>query len=133
MTYIHKIQNILGLKIDVENDLLDLYVLVVLLKGENTTLEDIHDAWAVWKNKTSPEHKSVIPFSELSLEVQELDRKYTNAIIETAKSLPQKQPEKTDCQCEECKIRPHWSDCAVHNEPAESKGECTCFQPEKKN
>lgn len=39
------------------------------------------------------------------------------------------QPEKTRCQCEECKIRPHWSDCAVHNEPAEPKGKCTCSHP----
>lgn len=33
---------------------------------------------------------------------------------------------KEECQCEECKIKPHYSDCAVHNEPAEQKGECTC-------
>ena len=30
------------------------------------------------------------------------------------------------CQCEECQITPHLSDCGVHNEPAEQKGACTC-------
>lgn len=30
------------------------------------------------------------------------------------------------CQCKECKIKYHYSDCDVHNEPAEPKGECTC-------
>jgi len=34
------------------------------------------------------------------------------------------------CECEECRILPlglgHTSDCEVHNEPAEPKGECNC-------
>lgn len=34
------------------------------------------------------------------------------------------------CECEECKGLPlglgHTSDCAVHSEPAEPKGECNC-------
>ena len=30
------------------------------------------------------------------------------------------------CQCKECKIKPHDSDCSVHNEPAEPKGKCDC-------
>ncbi len=33
---------------------------------------------------------------------------------------------KETCQCDECKIRPHYSDCAVHNEPAMQKGKCNC-------
>lgn len=32
----------------------------------------------------------------------------------------------THCQCKECKIKLHFSDCAVHNEPAERNGKCTC-------
>lgn len=35
-----------------------------------------------------------------------------------------------ECQCKECLKLPegisHWSDCAVHNEPAEPNGKCTC-------
>lgn len=30
------------------------------------------------------------------------------------------------CQCPECKITPHLSSCAVHNEPAFPKGPCDC-------
>lgn len=39
------------------------------------------------------------------------------------------------CQCPECinlmtrEYRIHTSDCAVHNMPAEPKGECSCEQP----
>jgi len=34
------------------------------------------------------------------------------------------QPEQ--CQCPNCKVTLHASDCAVHNEPAHPKGECNC-------
>jgi hypothetical protein len=34
------------------------------------------------------------------------------------------QPE--HCQCPECQVLPHESDCAVHNEPAYPAGECDC-------
>lgn len=34
--------------------------------------------------------------------------------------------EERKCECAECKIKPHYSDCAVHNEPAEKNGKCTC-------
>ena len=30
------------------------------------------------------------------------------------------------CQCDDCQITPHQSDCAVHNMPALPKGECDC-------
>ena len=36
------------------------------------------------------------------------------------------------CQCTECQIKPHASDCAVHSEPAYPKGKCDCgAQPEQ--
>ena len=36
------------------------------------------------------------------------------------------------CQCTECQIKPHASDCAVHSEPAYPKGKCDCgVQPEQ--
>lgn len=37
---------------------------------------------------------------------------------------PAQQPE--PCQCPACKVTPHASDCAVHNEPAYQKGSCDC-------
>ena len=40
------------------------------------------------------------------------------------------QPEK--CQCPNCRVTLHASDCAVHNEPAYPKGACNCgAQPEQ--
>jgi hypothetical protein len=58
------------------DDLVDLYALLALIRGRETTLKDVHDAWGVWRNATRPDHKSLIPFGELTREVQELDRKY---------------------------------------------------------
>lgn len=87
MNYIQKIKDILSKKIDVDNDLLDLYTPIVLIRGDNAILEDIHDAWSIWRNNTKPDHKSLIPFYELSGDIQELDREYMNAIHETAKEF----------------------------------------------
>ena len=69
------------------DELLDVYVLLVFVKGTATSLEDVHDAWAIWKNRSIPNHKSLIPFDELTKEVQELDRKYMNAIRKVAAKL----------------------------------------------
>jgi len=63
-----------------DENLLDLYALLALVKGTKTTLEDVHDAWSVWRALGNPTHKSLIPFDQLTPEVQELDRKYMNAI-----------------------------------------------------
>lgn len=61
--------------------LLDVYALLVLTVGKECTNENIHDAWSIWQNRTQPEHRSLKPFSELSLDVQELDSKYRDAVI----------------------------------------------------
>lgn len=87
MNYIQKVQDILAKKMDVEKDLLDLYTLIVFLKGERATMQDIHDAWSIWRNNTKPDHKSLIPFYKLEREIRELDREYTDAIQETAKEI----------------------------------------------
>ena len=87
MNYIDKAKNLLANKIRVNKNLLDLYLLLVLTKGKNTTLKDVHDAWVIDKNRTFPEHWSLKPFEELSVEVQEKDREYQEAIIDTAKEL----------------------------------------------
>jgi hypothetical protein len=64
--------------------LANLYALLALTKGEETSLEDVHDAWAVWTATTRGVHRSLIPFAELSPEVQELDRKYVDGIHRAA-------------------------------------------------
>lgn len=63
---------------------IDLYLIYALLSfttGKKTTLENVHDAWATWKHSRGLDtHKSLIPFCELTKEVQELDRPYMEAI-----------------------------------------------------
>lgn len=65
----------------------DVYALLVLTTGTSTTLENVHDAWAVLKNTINPDHKSLIPFRDLGLEVQELDRSYRDTIVRVAKLI----------------------------------------------
>jgi hypothetical protein len=67
--------------------LIDLYTLLVLVRGEETTLEDVHEAWAVWRSRTRPDHPSIVPFEELEKDVQEMDRPYVEAIRAAAKQL----------------------------------------------
>ncbi len=69
------------------DDLIELYALLTFVKGDLTTLKDVHDAWAIWRNRTKPDHKSLVEFDELTLEVQELDRKYMECIHVTAKKF----------------------------------------------
>lgn len=82
MTYIQQVVKDLGRELPgLAPELLDLYSLLVLVKGDDTTLEDVHDARAIWTNRIRPAHHSIIPFEDLTTEVQELDRKYADAII----------------------------------------------------
>ena len=67
--------------------LIDLYALLVLTTGEETTLKDVHDAWSVWRNLTKPDHKSLILFELLTPEIQEYDRKYMEAIHQVAREI----------------------------------------------
>lgn len=69
---------------ELDSDLERLYVLLVFTRGEQTTLRDVHDAWAIWRTQTNPQHKSCICFEDLTPEVQELDRKYMQAIRDTS-------------------------------------------------
>lgn len=87
MNYIQKAKQILSSKIDVENDLLNLYTLLVFTKGIDCENIDVHDAWSVWRNETNPEHKSIIFYGDLTPEVQQMDEEYTKAIRETAFDL----------------------------------------------
>lgn len=65
--------------------LLRLYALLAMTTGTQTTLRDVHEAWALWRTMTNPGHKSLVPFGELSAEVAELDRPYRDAIVEVAR------------------------------------------------
>jgi hypothetical protein len=66
---------------DCEVDLLRMYALLVLIIGPDVSERDVHDAWSVWRTATKPDHPSLVPFDQLTREVQDLDTKYTEAII----------------------------------------------------
>jgi hypothetical protein len=68
-------------------DLYAIYAVLALAKGEQTTAKDVHDAWAAWRNRTMPEHRSLIPFDALSPDVQAMDQPYVEAIHAVARGL----------------------------------------------
>ena len=49
-----------------------------------------------------------------------------DAITAIREALAEQPAQPKGCQCPACKIAPHASDCAVHNEPAYPKGSCDC-------
>lgn len=72
---------------DEHDELLRAYALLVLVKGEEVTLADVHDAWSLWLSRTEPDHHSIVDFDELSPGVQELNRPYAEAIAEVAREI----------------------------------------------
>jgi len=72
---------------EIDYDLAQFYALLLLTKGTDTTLEDVHHAWALWQDYINPSHRSLIPFEDLSLEVQELDRPYMEVIHKVTQDM----------------------------------------------
>lgn len=62
------------------DDLVDLFTLLALTRGAATTMKDAHDAWAVACNTTRPDDEDLIPFGQLSPEIQKKDRKYMERV-----------------------------------------------------
>ena len=81
-----------------EESLLGLYALLVLAKGEDVTLEDVHDAWSLWrvlggweyatvKSSEKKETPYLVPFAQLTAEIAGYDQKYADAIRQAAREL----------------------------------------------
>lgn len=64
-----------------------LYALLALTRGKNTTLADVHDAWSLWRTATNPDHTSIVVFDELERAVQNLDAPFRDAIAQAAREL----------------------------------------------
>lgn len=60
------------------------YALLMRAKGVDTQLEDVHDAWAAWASAARPAHPALVPFEELTPEIQALDQPFLDAIREAA-------------------------------------------------
>lgn len=65
-------------------DLYRLYALLVLVRGEQTTLRNVHDAWSTWMTAREPSHESLRPFTQLNTQTREEDRPYLDAILRVA-------------------------------------------------
>tara|TARA_B100001250_G_C19571240_1_gene687714 strand:+ start:168 stop:464 length:297 start_codon:yes stop_codon:yes gene_type:complete len=92
MNYIDEVKEELLKHCKIGKGLQNVYALLVLVKGEETTLEDVHDAWAVNINQTWDfakygNHRSLIAFDYLTEEVQQKDQHYVDAIHATARAL----------------------------------------------
>lgn len=64
-----------------------LYTLLVLVRGEATDLDDVHDAWAVARAVERPDHPDLVPFGQLSDEVRAYDEPFRDAIRAAARRL----------------------------------------------
>lgn len=92
MNYVDEVKAELSKHIKVGKGLMNYYSLLVLLLGEDTTLADVHDAWAVnindsWDKKEYGEHYSMVPFGDLNPETAAKDQKFVEAIRKTAREL----------------------------------------------
>jgi hypothetical protein len=92
---------------DCPQDLLRLYAVLALTRGTMTTLEDIHDTWSAWMAGRVPTHPALIPFGELSPEVQRLDWPYAEAVQMVAgQGLPSRT--RVVCLCGSARFAAEW-------------------------
>jgi hypothetical protein len=67
-----------------DGDLGSLFLLYAMLgssKGRDVTARDVHDAWRVWMLlRGQGDHKSMVPFDELTEEIQRADIPFMEAI-----------------------------------------------------
>lgn len=94
-TYIDKVVNLVkketGLK---GNQLIRYYALLVLAKGENITLQDIHNGWSMdmnFKEKNKycygHDHFSIVPFDKLSKDIKAKDGRYLEGLKRVAEEV----------------------------------------------
>lgn len=95
MNYIDEVKLELTKHLRIGKGLQNVYAILVLVKGEDVTLKDVHDAWSVninqtWDHAQYGNHRSLIPFDELSKEVQDKDQNYVDGIVATTKALKER-------------------------------------------
>lgn len=95
MNYIEEAQEEFRKHCNLGKAMTELYTLLAIVKGEETTLADVHDAWAVnmnkaWDRDEYGEHYSMVPFDELKPETAAKDQRFLDAIHATARALKNK-------------------------------------------
>ena len=56
------------------------YAVLMLAKGRQVSLSDVHNAWSNWKYELEPSHRSLVMFERLPHEVRMQDQVYATAI-----------------------------------------------------
>lgn len=81
-----------------------IYAVLASAVGEGVTEAMVHDAWSAWMADDKPEHRSLVPFEELTPDVRDLDLPYRLAIAVVAaeRGLPVR-PRKAH-PCESCGV-----------------------------
>ncbi|MBB5854480.1 hypothetical protein ACFQ05_14325 [Amycolatopsis umgeniensis] len=69
------------------DDLFVLYAILVRVKGTQTSLSDVHDAWSGWIIQKGMQHKSLVPFDQLDASTKSEDSPYLAAIHKVAHDL----------------------------------------------
>lgn len=90
LNYIQEVEKELSNHINSGKMMISMYALLVLTLGEDTTLEDVHNAWAIAMNKRMPEHWSIIPSEQLKEEVLLKDTNFRDAIHKTTRILKER-------------------------------------------
>lgn len=68
-------------------ELLRLYAVLLLAKGENVSAADVHNAWSAWALSREPGHDSIRPFAELDPSTRQMDSPFVGAIERAARRL----------------------------------------------
>jgi hypothetical protein len=69
------------------DELFRFYAVLALVKGQDVTAENVHDAWSAWMTGREPNHHSIRPFAQLSAEVRRADGPFVAAIRQAAARL----------------------------------------------
>jgi hypothetical protein len=85
--YLDRIAAAIGRRTPCDPRLLRIYAVLTLTRGVNTTAEDVHHAWSAWRAETAPDHRSLVPFADLTPQVQALDEPYAAAIRAAAEGV----------------------------------------------
>jgi hypothetical protein len=56
------------------------YAVLLLAKGDEVTLADVHNAWVAWTLDKGKRHDSLVPFAELPAEIQAKDEPFLHAV-----------------------------------------------------
>lgn len=72
------------------DELLRMYAVLLRAKGTTVTQSDVHDAWSAWMAGRNAHHEALVPYADLSPDVQDQDRIFASAIRAAADGTGQR-------------------------------------------